>query len=844
MTLLMTEAEERTIDSSVEQMMDWAKSNQVKAEQLAMDSARLLSCSSERINRLAKQGFFKRCWSRFTGEAGSIERANEKDLIEMQKYGLRYINMLQENQVLLAHSMISLKNNLYALSVQEEETRNIICNLAQRTLERFEKLENRVDQLEVSTNLNGWIITLEDCEYDEKYPTEYIRLFKIINDFYAIKNDNWVYRDLQFMRTALRIAKLDPKKKITLNIFIDKLVDEIQNENVGFNKYKEIISINKPEGVEKYSQFVVENISSPLFLSIHNLNIQYLDKLEVVEELQDEMNLTIEEALKRLLRRSILNLNVNLDYEFPIAEAAIEILGAIRLAKNLFVSQYDIEDTNLKINSENNDSKLTINNHSLPGAKDIESSKFNNIKEHKEFNNDTFEPGIWKNAELPDNIEDVEYIHFDNDNSFICFFRENIHNRLDIYKTNNFVNWEFIKNIQNDKNCRLSKVYTVKNNLIIQFTSGCYNKSYILISDDMIHFEKIELKINESDININDIMYIDDKWRIIGDYSDTIHYKEKGIIFDSDKYYTIRCGVVLEGNSIDNLNIYKTSSNMERHEIFSLTFDEVSKNYVCISRIIDYNGCLSNPSLKKSVDCSSWEQIPQINLHNFNSPCLKSFNNSIILFDKNLTNYSGVKDCYKVDLQSSSCIKLIPNIKLTNTTLCHVNKLNNGQCNLVNTIAFSFSNMFPPIFVSNDLNTFKKITFPILQNNEIRCFWSDTKSASNSIIEFLDNHEAINNLVKNIVPNLNDSDDIVLSLFNSFDKFKDIDLSKFSDDEKLTNDAFAFANKVIPMIMPCSFDQLDNIISNVYYTNFIYAGNYIVISGYGDDHPYILFCNL
>ena len=79
----MTEVEERKIDSSVEKMMDWAKSNQVKAEQLAMDSARLLSCSSERINRLAKQGFFKRCWSRFTGEAGSIERANEKDLIEI-----------------------------------------------------------------------------------------------------------------------------------------------------------------------------------------------------------------------------------------------------------------------------------------------------------------------------------------------------------------------------------------------------------------------------------------------------------------------------------------------------------------------------------------------------------------------------------------------------------------------------------------------------------------------------------------------------------------------------------------------------------------------------------------
>ena len=79
----MTEVEERKIDSSVEKMMDWAKSNQVKAEQLAMDSARLVACTSDRLDKISKQGFFQRCWSRFTGEAGSIERANEKDLIEI-----------------------------------------------------------------------------------------------------------------------------------------------------------------------------------------------------------------------------------------------------------------------------------------------------------------------------------------------------------------------------------------------------------------------------------------------------------------------------------------------------------------------------------------------------------------------------------------------------------------------------------------------------------------------------------------------------------------------------------------------------------------------------------------
>ena len=57
-SLAMTTAEEKSIDSQVEQMMDWAKNRQAEAEQLALDSARLMSCTSDRVNRLKSQGFF------------------------------------------------------------------------------------------------------------------------------------------------------------------------------------------------------------------------------------------------------------------------------------------------------------------------------------------------------------------------------------------------------------------------------------------------------------------------------------------------------------------------------------------------------------------------------------------------------------------------------------------------------------------------------------------------------------------------------------------------------------------------------------------------------------------
>ena len=335
MSLIMTEPEVKQIDSKVEQMMDWAKTRQAEAEQLALDSARLISCTSERMERLSNQGFFKRCWSRFTGEAGGMERANANDLVQMQKMAFSYINMVQEQQLLMAHSLLSLKNNLISLAVKEEETRNLIGMLAQRTLERFEKLETRVDQLEISTNLQGWLLGLEEREYDEKIPTDYMRLFRVINDFYQIKNDNWNYNDLMFMRKAIRTVGLNPKKKLSLNTFIDSLTDEIQSDEVGFDAYGEAITLYQPAGMDNYSNYVVENISSPVFATMHGLKTQYMDKLDTIEELQDTMNISASEALKRLLRRSIANMNVNLDYEFPLAETAIEILGCLRLGERL-----------------------------------------------------------------------------------------------------------------------------------------------------------------------------------------------------------------------------------------------------------------------------------------------------------------------------------------------------------------------------------------------------------------------------------------------------------------------------------------------------------------------------
>lgn len=353
--LAMSDAEVRTIDSKVEQMMDWARTRQAEAEQLALDSARLMACTTDRLDRLQKQNFFMRCWNRFNGDAAAAERANANDVIQMQKTAFRYVNMLQEHQLLMAHSLLSVKNNLMSLAIKEEETRNLIYSLAKRTLERFEKLENRVDQLEISTNLHAWLLSVDERNYDIRYPTMFMRTFRIINDFYSIKNDKWDTTDLFFMRKALRLSGIDSRLRLSLGLFIDNLIDEIMREDVGFVIYEQLITLFKPKSIDDYSKFVIDNISSPIFLTLHDIKNRFIDRREIVDELQEEMNITAGEALKRIIKKGVSKLNVNMHYELPLGDCAIEILGAMRLVENLSLLSHEHIATS-------NDSKESINN--------------------------------------------------------------------------------------------------------------------------------------------------------------------------------------------------------------------------------------------------------------------------------------------------------------------------------------------------------------------------------------------------------------------------------------------------------------------------------------------------
>ncbi|MBF0103270.1 MAG: hypothetical protein HQK77_20410 [Desulfobacterales bacterium] len=160
--------------------------------------------------------------------------ATSQDLIELQKYSWRYLEVLQERDLLLADAIITVKNNLMSLAIEQKETRDQITRMADRIYHRFVELEDRVTNLEVEMTLHSWLLTLATYDYEEKFPPHF-RLLKIIRDFFVIKPDQWNLVELKYLQKAVKEVGLDWKQTITINRFVNELIDEI--EHLSFSAY-------------------------------------------------------------------------------------------------------------------------------------------------------------------------------------------------------------------------------------------------------------------------------------------------------------------------------------------------------------------------------------------------------------------------------------------------------------------------------------------------------------------------------------------------------------------------------------------------------------------------------
>ncbi|TXH71233.1 MAG: hypothetical protein E6Q83_03255 [Thiothrix sp.] len=327
----LTLTEQNKVDAQLERKLEWARTHQLEAEQLALDATRLLSCTADRLEDYRNQGFFKRCWYSLSGKNGDMQRANQHDLLAMQQYSWRYINLLNERNILLAHSMITVKNNLLTLAIKEEETRNEIKRMAEKVYDRFVALEDRMHEVEVSTNIHRWLLTLDTLDYDERY-TPYFRLLRIVNDFILLKDGNWSPQELRYLQKAVKEAGLPWKQPISIMNFVVGLINEINGS--GQKRFEDLLRCKN--GIILPASFILENISTPTYASLFSIVDNYSKSSNIIEILAQQLNCSKDHALKRVILNIVVKQGVDIKAQIPLRDLAIELLSCTSVSRQLF----------------------------------------------------------------------------------------------------------------------------------------------------------------------------------------------------------------------------------------------------------------------------------------------------------------------------------------------------------------------------------------------------------------------------------------------------------------------------------------------------------------------------
>ncbi|MDD4330534.1 MAG: hypothetical protein PHD79_11310 [Aliarcobacter sp.] len=339
------------IDKRLNPKIQWAEQNGVLAEQLAMDATRLLSCTSERFEEYKNKGFFNRCVSSFSGETADMQRQNQNDLIELQKAGWRYLQLLNERDILMAHSLITIKNNLETLAIEDTKTREEITRLAIKVKQRFDGLSKRVDDLEVTVNLLHWLSTIEVQDYEDNY-SYYFRLLCLVDDFKSKKTDNWNYKDIQCLQQAILKAKINRKERITINNFIIRLIDEIEEQSFPlFNGLIKAFIDNKKIS----SEWIDENISSPVFNCLYLIAAKYNDSKSFAKGNQENLKegTTHKEIITSGIIQIIKDVGVDTDKELQLQDVALEILSCSQLTKTLISNSDELIEDDISENQGN-----------------------------------------------------------------------------------------------------------------------------------------------------------------------------------------------------------------------------------------------------------------------------------------------------------------------------------------------------------------------------------------------------------------------------------------------------------------------------------------------------------
>lgn len=309
------------------------ESSSAKLLQIATDATRILSTVGNGLTEVKNSGFFERISEGFNAIFGNRpslrnELANtQNQLDELKRFSLQTLEVLSERNLLTADALITVKNNLNSVVVEQNNIKDAIKELATRSAQRFAALENRIARVESSQNLETWVANLQfDKSYKNLDPA--IRFLKVTKGFYINKQGSYTMNEINSFNRALSFVDLSPEKTVTLEQFIDGLI--VGSQKISEIEYDEITKVEIGDGKVLSAEEIADTLAVPSFVAVTTLS-ERKKTLEAPVKLlanQDSWSGTVENALQVVLKDDIKKKNnIELGTETTLFDLGIELIS-------------------------------------------------------------------------------------------------------------------------------------------------------------------------------------------------------------------------------------------------------------------------------------------------------------------------------------------------------------------------------------------------------------------------------------------------------------------------------------------------------------------------------------
>lgn len=315
---------DKQYEGVINEYLDANKDNQFNLETTAIAASRVFAIpqNTDSIESAKKNPAIVKMWDIFQ-KSNELQKATIDQIIEVQKASHSFIQLINKREMLQAAAIITVKNQLNTLSIENQQIYETIKKLAGNVLERFTQLERKIEHVEAVASITQWIQNLKWRKYNEDPYTK--RFFRILEDFYINSGKNFTMQNLESLKTAFDQSGIDPFKTISIEEFTTTLVDELIEHD--FNESMKLSPYNEKHSFKEINTKITLPFLSSLYLIAEEYN-HHIERRYSVERIRDDIK---QAALCYMKKDCGIDVGAKLEYY----HLGIELLNGRRLIEFL-----------------------------------------------------------------------------------------------------------------------------------------------------------------------------------------------------------------------------------------------------------------------------------------------------------------------------------------------------------------------------------------------------------------------------------------------------------------------------------------------------------------------------